>query len=145
MSNRNVQEQVLKQFEEDREKAFKKAREILESIEIKPSENLMQEFADMLLRLKEKLCKCLEECPQGLVDNLSGFGVVRAFYVIIEEMTLMELQKVEKVKKKKEDNDYIREILIMTMIETVQDTIDELTPKSESAQDICNRATKNSN
>ena len=132
MSNRNVQEQVLKQFEEDREKAFKKAREILESIEIKPSENLMQEFADMLLRLKEKLCKCLEECPQGLVDNLSGFGVVRAFYVIIEEMTLMELQKVEKVKKKKEDNDCIREILIMTMIETVQDTIDELTPKSES-------------
>ena len=132
MSNRNVQEQVLKQFEEDREKAFKKALEILESIEIKPSENLMQEFADMLLRLKEKLCKCLEECPQGLVDNLSGFGVVRAFYVILEEMTLMELQKVEKVKKKKEDNDCIREILIMTMIETVQDTIDELTPKSES-------------
>lgn len=132
MSNRSVQEQVLKQFEEDREKAFKKAREILESIEIKPSENLMQEFADMLLRLKEKLCKCLEECPQGLVDNLSGFGVVRAFYVIIEEMTLMELQKVEKVKKKKEDNDCIREILIMTMIETVRDTLDELTPKSES-------------
>lgn len=132
MSNRNVQEQVLKQFEEDREKAFKKAREILESIEIKPSENLMQEFADMLLRLKEKLCKCLEECPQGLVDNLSGFGVVRAFYVIIEEMALMELQKVEKVKKKKEDNDCIREILIMTMIETVRDTLDELTPKSES-------------
>jgi hypothetical protein len=132
MSNRNVQEQVLKQFEEDREKAFKKARERLESIEIKPSENLMQEFADMLLRLKEKLCKCLEECPQGLVDNLSGFGVVRAFYLILEEMALMELQKVERVKKKKEDNDYIREILIMTMIETVQDTIDELTPKSES-------------
>lgn len=151
MSNRSVQKQVLERLQADGEKALKKGSELLDSLEVKHQDKIMKSFYDMISNIKGVLYTCLfdEEITQDLYGSLNVSAAVRACYRAVIGMMLTDRPQLRFMTKEDrvegEKNEDLSDILMLLLIEVLQDTIDELTPKSESAQDICNRATKNSN
>jgi hypothetical protein len=144
MSDLSVHKQVLERFQADGEKALKKGSELLDSLEVKRQDKIMKSFYDMISNIKGVLCTCLfdEEITQDLFGSLNVSAAVRVCYRAVIGMMLTDRPQLRFMTKEDrvegEKNEDLYDTLLLLLIEVLRDTLDELTPKSESAQDNSN-------
>jgi hypothetical protein len=144
MSDLSVHKQVLERFQADGEKALKKGSELLDSLEVKRQDKIMKSFYDMISNIKGVLCTCLfdEEITQDLFGSLNVSAAVRVCYRAVIGMMLTDRPQLRFMTKEDrvegEKNEDLYDTLLLLLIEVLWDTLDELTPKSESAQDNSN-------